>query len=147
MSEAKGYDDSPPRNGAIFFYAVLTVVVLIGVKFLLDSYFMSTMEGEVYEKVLSVGMEQVAEKRAKDQATLESSGLGAAMQVLAQRGRAASPKIAPKSGQGQPEVAGWSQLGREVAPAKTSEAEAATEEPSADAGHAQPEAAEEGVAH
>ena len=28
MANAKGYDDSPPRNGVILFYTVLAVVVL-----------------------------------------------------------------------------------------------------------------------
>jgi hypothetical protein len=62
---AKGYDDSPPRNGIIFFYTILTVFTLIGVKFLLDSYFFGMMEGEYFDKVYSRGMEEVAAVRQR----------------------------------------------------------------------------------
>lgn len=110
----KEYDDSPPRNGIIFFYSVLTVFFLIGVKFLLDSYFAKTMDSEIHEKVLTRGMEQVATMRAKEKETLERSGISAAIKTLAQRGRSASPLIAPTSGQGKPEIQGWTQLGRQV---------------------------------
>jgi len=121
----KEYDDSPPRNGIIFFYSVLTVFLLIGVKFLLDSYFVKTMDSEVHEKVLTRGLEQVATMRANEKETLERSGISAAMKSIAQRGRSASPLIAPASGQGQPEVQGWTQLGRQVAGAPAAPAEAA----------------------
>ena len=69
------YDDSPPRNGIIFFYTVLTVFLLIGVKFLLDSYFVKTMDSEIHEKVLTRGLEQVAKPCARARRrTLERSG-------------------------------------------------------------------------
>jgi hypothetical protein len=113
---AKGYDDSPPRNGIIFFYTVLTVFFLIGVKLLLDSYFANMMNAEKYEKVYSRGMEEVLAVRAKERATLEKGSLpiADAKKLLALRGRGASPLIAPNSGQGQEAIAGWSQLKREV---------------------------------
>jgi len=110
----KEYDDSPPRNGIIFFYSVLTVFLLIGVKFLLDSYFAKTMDSELHEKVMTRGMEQVATMRSKEKETLERSGISGAMKAMAQRGRTMSPMIAPVSGQGMPEVQGWTQLGRKV---------------------------------
>lgn len=122
-SVKKQYDDSPPRNGIIFFYAVLTVFLLIGVKFLLDSYFVKTMDSEIHEKVLTRGLEQVANMRASEKETLERSGISSAMKTIAQRGRTASPLIAPASGQGKPEVQGWTQLQRQVAaPAAPAEA-------------------------
>lgn len=114
MSDTKGYDDSPPRNGVIFFYTVLTVAVLVGVKFLLDSYFAVTMESELHAKVLSQGLEEVAQKKAQEREALEQAGLDRAMQLLAQRGRTAASAIAPASGQGKPQVGGWSQLAREL---------------------------------
>jgi hypothetical protein len=113
----KGYDDSPPRNGVIFFYTVLTLFVLVGVKLLLDSYFVRTMESEVHDKVLTRGLDRVAELRAKEKETLERSGIDGAIKTLAQRGRTASPLIVPLSGQGKPAVAGWSQLPRAQAAA------------------------------
>ena len=108
----KGYDDSPPRNGLIFFYAVLTLFFLLGAKLLLDSYFVKTMEAEIHDKVLTRGLEEVATMRAKEKATLERSGIDGAIKLLSQRGRTASPLIVPQSGQGKPQVPGWSQLPR-----------------------------------
>jgi hypothetical protein len=129
---AKGYDDSPPRNGIIFFYTVLTVFMLIGVKFLLDSYFYSMMTGEIQEKVLSRGMAEVVAVREKEKATLDkgSMPIDQAMKLLGQRGRSASPVIAPSSGQGVPAIDGWSQLKRASAEAaKAPEAAPAPEAP------------------
>jgi hypothetical protein len=117
-SSSKGYDDSPPRNGVIFFYTVLTVFVLVGVKLLLDSYFVKTMEGEVRDKVLTRGMEEVATLRAKEKETLERTGIASAMKTLAQRGRTASPLIVPQSGQGKASGPGWTQLPRAQAAAE-----------------------------
>jgi len=119
-AESKGYDESPPRNGVIFFYAVLTCLMLVGVRFLLDSYFAKTMDAEVQAKVLTVGLDEVKDKKASEKAKLEQDGIEAAMKAVAQRGRAASPLIGSESGKDKPEVQGWSQLGRqvgEVAPA------------------------------
>ena len=112
----KEYDDSPPRNGVIFFYSVLTVFLLIGVKFLLDSYFVKTMDSEIHEKVLTRGLEQVANMRASEKETLERSGISSAIKTIAQRGRTASAVIAPAVAKGdQPEVQGWTQLQRKIA--------------------------------
>ena len=111
MSTAKEYDDSPPRNGVIFFYTVLTVFVLIGVKFLLDSYFAKTMDGEIHDKVLTRGMEEVEALKANERAELEKS-IQQAKNQYAASGR--SGLIAPSSGREKPEVQGWTQLGRKV---------------------------------
>ena len=139
---AKGYDDSPPRNGIIFFYTVLTVFMLIGVKFLLDSYFASMMNAEYYEKVYSRGMAEVAAVRAKEAETLQKGAMpiGQAMKLLAQRGRGVSPVIAPAGGHGVPGVAGWSQLKRDVGEAPQAPAAPAPEAPA-------PEAPAPGTAH
>lgn len=120
----KGYDEGQPRNGTIAFYAVLTVFTLVGVKFMLDSYFERSMETEYYDKVYSRGMEEVQAVREKEQAELAKGGLSDAMKSLAQRGRAAAPSITPESGAGKGEVQGWSKLGREVAPAPAAPAPA-----------------------
>jgi hypothetical protein len=109
----KGYDDSPPRNGVIFFYSVLTVVLLIGVDFLLDSYFAKVMDTEIHDKVLTVGLDEAIETRAQERALLEKSGIDNAIRAISQRGRSASPAIASESGAGKPAVPGWSQLKRE----------------------------------
>jgi hypothetical protein len=131
MAATKGYDDSPPRNGIIFFYTILTVFMLVGVKFLLDSYFFSMMTAEYQEKVWSRGMDEVRAVREREAEALRKGAMpiDQAMRTLGQRGRKASPLITPEGGQGAPEVAGWSQLKRQVeAPAaEPSEAEAPTE--------------------
>jgi hypothetical protein len=111
MSLSKEYDDSPPRNGVIFFYTVLTVFVLIGVKFLLDSYFAKTMDGEIHDKVLTRGMEEVTALKASERAELDRT-IQQAKNQYASTGR--SGLIAPSSGREKPEVQGWTQLGRKV---------------------------------
>lgn len=126
---AKEYDDSPPRNAIIAFYAVLTVFCLVGVKFLLDSYFVKTMDAEIHDKVLTQGFDEVNELKAKEQANLADSIAAAKKQVAV--GRSASALIRPASGEGKPEVPGWSQLGRKVeaAPAPAAPAPEATPAP------------------
>ena len=111
---AKGYDDSPPRNGVIFFYTVLTVFFLFGAQQLLNSYFAKMMDNEYTEKVYTVGLEKAAQAKARDRETLEKSGIESAMRLYAQRGRSASAIIQNESGAGKPEITGWSQLKREV---------------------------------
>jgi hypothetical protein len=111
MSTAKEYDDSPPRNGVIFFYTVLTVFVLIGVKFLLDSYFAKTMDSEIHDKVLTRGMEEVTAQRSSERSELDKT-IQQAKNQYAAGGRAGL--IASGSGRDKPEVQGWTQLGRKV---------------------------------
>ena len=150
MAEAsKGYDDSPPRNGVIAFYTVLTVAVLIGTDFLLDSYFAKMMDAEVHEKILTSGLDKAYETRAREQEALEKSGISTAMRTIAQQGRGSSPVIAPESGANKGEVQGWSQLKRQVAePAKPAAASPTDATPAPDgtppaapAGQAAPPAA------
>lgn len=131
MTTAKEYDDSPPRNGVIFFYTVLTVIVLIAIKFLLDSYFAKTMDDEVHDKVLTRGMEEVREMRAREAAALDPKTLNSAKAVYSRSGR--TGVLAPASGQGKPEVQGWTQLGRQVAPPVAPAAPEAPTEPAAPA--------------
>jgi hypothetical protein len=116
MATAKGYDDSPPRNGIIFFYTVLAVFMLIGVKFLLDSYFASMMNAEMYEKIYSRGMEQVAAVREKEAQQLQKGNvpIEQAIRLIAQRGRGASPLITPEGSPVAPEISGWSQMKRNL---------------------------------
>jgi hypothetical protein len=138
MAATKGYDDSPPRNGIIFFYTVLTVFMLVGVKFLLDSYFANMMGAEVHEKVLSRGMAEVAAVRAKEADQLKGGSLpiDQAIRLIGQRGRGASALIAPQSGAGAAEISGWSQLkraGAQAAPAPATNEAAAPAAPEAPA--------------
>lgn len=116
---AKGYDDSPPRNGVIFFYSVLTVVFLFGVQQMLDSYFAKMMDAEFQEKVYTRGLDTAVEAKAADQAALEKSGIEDAKRLYIARGRSASAVIQVESGSNKPAIGGWSQLKREapVAPA------------------------------
>ena len=111
---AKGYDDSPPRNGVIFFYSVLTVVFLFGVQRMLNSYFATMMDNEFQEKVYTRGLEAAVEAKAADQAALEKSGIEAAKRLYIQRGRSASAAIQTESGANKPAIGGWSQLKREI---------------------------------
>jgi hypothetical protein len=120
MEHAKPYDTGQPRNGTIFFYAILTLVLLGLLDFALRSYFGKMMDAEYHQKVAIRGLEQVENMRAKETATLQKTGLDRAMQSLAQRGRTGSTAIAPESGAGKAAVTGWTQL--RPAPAPTAEA-------------------------
>jgi hypothetical protein len=121
MAAIKGYDDSPPRNGTIFFYTVLTVFLLILVKILLDSYFAKMMDSEVHDKVLTRGMEEVQAMRATEKEQLEqgSMSIEAAMKQVAQRGRTGIPEVMPKKGEGLAPIEGWREMKRTVAPGPT----------------------------
>ena len=112
---AKGYDDSPPRNGVIFFYSILTVVFLFGAQQLLNSYFGTMMEAEFHDKVYTVGLEGAADAKAHDEAELAKFDIEAAKRLYVQRGRSASPVIASESGANKPAIGGWTQLKRDVA--------------------------------
>jgi hypothetical protein len=113
---SEAYDDSPPRNGTIFFYALLTVFLLVCIKFLLDSYFFKMMDMEVQEKILTQGMDEVVAMRATEQKQTDS--VKAAMSSLAQRGRNAMPELKP-TGMVAPSEQGWREMQRTtpVAPA------------------------------
>jgi hypothetical protein len=111
---AKGYDDSPPRNGVIFFYSILTVVFLFGAQQLLNSYFGAMMAAELHEKVDIVGLQGAIDAKAHDQAELAKFDIEAAKRLYVQRGRSASPVIAPESGANKAAIGGWSQLKRDV---------------------------------
>jgi hypothetical protein len=111
---AKGYDDSPPRNGVIFFYSVLTVVFLFGAQQLLNSYFGKMMDAEFQEKVYTVGLKGAADAKAHDQAELAKFDIEAAKRLYVQRGRSASAVITPEPGANKPAIGGWTQLQRNV---------------------------------
>lgn len=111
---AKGYDDSPPRNGVIFFYSLLTVAFLFGAQQLLNSYFGKMMNAEFQEKVFTVGLQGAVDAKAHDQAELAKFDIEAAKRLYVQRGRSASPVIAPESGANKPGIGGWTQLKRDV---------------------------------
>jgi hypothetical protein len=111
---AKGYDDSPPRNGVILFYTILTVVSLFGVAQLLKSYFATIMNGEFETKVFTVGLAETAEFKAQEQEQLQKSGIGNAIKQYAARGHAASPVLRSESGANKPTITGWSQLKHDV---------------------------------
>jgi hypothetical protein len=129
----QAYDDSPPRNGTILFYTVLTVFLLVCVKFLLDSYFSRMMDAEIHDKVLTVGMEEVQAMRASEKQKLEQGAMPieSAMKTLAQRGRMAMPEIQPKSGPNAPAIEGWREMKRSVAPAAAAAAPTSAPAPEA----------------
>src|SRR5688500_3559061 len=104
---SEAFDDSPPRNGTIFFYALLTVFLLVCVKFLLDSYFTKMMDTEVHDKILTQGIDDVAAMRAAEREHRDD--VKTAMGSLAQRGRGAMPQIKPANMVAPPEQ-GWREL-------------------------------------
>lgn len=104
-------DDSPPRNKLIITYAIVCVVLLIGLKFGLDWYYLDMTEGErartvsVIDKYASpIGQQRAVEVTKLDDAP---TSLEAAMHALEQRGRTATDDVSPTPSSDQGAVAGW----------------------------------------
>jgi hypothetical protein len=120
-------DDTPPRNGVIFFYTVLAVLTLIGLKFVMDS-FLDTTRRAVRAQHLeeSVASEALAQHREASQEALRSGDMpiDQAMQQLAERGRGAFPQIRPFASADQGAREGWNRRGPAASPVSPEPSEA-----------------------
>lgn len=104
-------DQSPPRNNLILSIAVVTVIILIGLKFVFDSYFSDMMEAVAAAKVPTP--EEVVQLHAEEQKKLTTSPavpIDQAMQMLASKGRMGSADITPQPSNDLGAVAGWAHL-------------------------------------
>ena len=112
-------DDAPPQNGLIFFYTVLTVLSLIGLKFAMDSFLDSSrraVQGAHIED--SVGSRHLEERREEAREALSSGTMpiDQAITQLAERGRGAFPQVRPSASEDRGAREGWARRGPAAAP-------------------------------
>jgi len=104
-------DQSPPRLQLIISIAVGTVVVLVGLKFVFDSYFTNVWEGEEQSKLVTP--DEVNAMRADQIAKLTNGPavpIDQAMSMIATKGRLSSTLITPQPSDDLGAVTGWSHL-------------------------------------
>jgi hypothetical protein len=116
-------DNSPPRIQPIAITAFIAVLVLVGLKFVFDSYYLAMFEAEEYRKVGSVEPSQLLALRAAEKKSFAAAPVPIDRAIdLVVKGRA-DPMPDPKAGDITPQpsadnapLIGWASLGR-VAPA------------------------------
>ncbi|GAB4198008.1 MAG: hypothetical protein OHK0013_06690 [Sandaracinaceae bacterium] len=112
-------DDTPPRNGVIFFYTVLVVLTLICLKFVMDSFLDSSRRAiRAQHLERSRANELLAEHREREREALGSGEMpiDRAMRELAQRGRGAFPQVRPFPSTDRGALEGWNRRGPTEAP-------------------------------
>jgi hypothetical protein len=107
-------DNSPPRNKIIFVGAIVTVAILILLKFAFDSYFIMMMEGEAAAKMATP--EELHALHADEQKRLTQSPLpiDQAMGQVA-KGRDTNPLITPQPSPDEAPLLGWAKGTRALA--------------------------------
>ncbi len=111
-------DDSRPKIRMLLTIGIVAVFILVGIKFVLDSYYLDMTEG--YEKQLLPKTELLDKTRAEQRATIDNGQNGAipvsvAMQTLAAKGRDnASVAITPQPSDDIEPLKGWAKLKRDV---------------------------------
>jgi hypothetical protein len=104
-------DQSPPRLRVIISIALGTVVVLVSLKFILQSYFTDVMEEAIASKF--VGPDEVNALHASEAAKLTNGPaipIDQAMSQLASQGRLGSTLIAPQPSEDTAALTGWAHL-------------------------------------
>ncbi|MGB0678703.1 MAG: hypothetical protein ACPGUV_03480, partial [Polyangiales bacterium] len=103
------HDTTLPRSNLIWFYAVLSVVVLFVLKFVFDSYFIAQIEAEQFSKQARSGERANARRKSRELRQLDQGAMpvSTAMQQLARRGRMAAPAIAPIDSADLGALTGW----------------------------------------
>jgi hypothetical protein len=115
-------DKSEPRVGLIFRIGLLVIVLLVGIRGALISYFGNIASAEEQRKFGEVVPEALNNLRADEEQRLKGGAMpiDKAMQDLAARGRmAASPDIVPSASKDLGPLQGWSKMPGEVPPAMT----------------------------
>jgi hypothetical protein len=111
-------DDSRPKVRMLLTIGIVSVFLLLGVKFVLDSYYLDMTES--YEHSLLPKAELLDQTRAEQRAAINDGQNGAipvsvAMQTLASKGRDnASSAITPQPSDDIDALKGWAKLKRDV---------------------------------
>jgi hypothetical protein len=111
-------DDTPPRNRVIFAYTVMSVIALVALGFLFDSYMdISRRESRRLNVEGSWTSEALATYREEQRAALERgrTPIDRAIADLARQDRRAFPLIRPTTSEDQGPLVGWSQLPQRAA--------------------------------
>ncbi len=112
-------DDSPPQNGLIFFYTVLTVCALIGLKFTMD-WFLDHSRRETRAGLLeeSVASGRLEEHRQHARETLSGGErpIDRVIGDLAERGRGAFPQVRPYPSADRGALEGWNRRAPQASP-------------------------------
>ena len=108
-------DDSKPKIRMLLTIGIVSVMLLTGIKFVLDSYYLDMTEG--YARSMLPKTEQLDQTRKEQTSALEKSDvpIGAAMQTLAQKGRDnAGADITPQPSDDIDALKGWAKTKHEV---------------------------------
>jgi hypothetical protein len=111
-------DDTTPKVRMLLTIGVVAVSLLLGVKFVLDSYYLDQTEG--YEHSLLPKTELLTQTRTEQHAALDKGESGnipvsVAMQTLASKGRDnASAVITPEPSEDVDPLKGWAKLPRQL---------------------------------
>lgn len=113
-------DNSAPRNSVIVVVAFVTVLLLVGLKFALDSYFITMTEETAHSKLVSP--EQLIQHREAEKKALTSGSMSieSAMAELTRRGRenlnANGVDLAPRQTDDTGALTGWAKMPRALPP-------------------------------
>jgi hypothetical protein len=109
------FEDSTPKVRMLLTIGIVSVLLLVGIKFVLDSYYLDMTE--TYEKSLLPKTELLDKTRAEQRAALDNGAIpvSVAMQQLAAKGRDnASTDITPQPTDDVDALKGWQKLKHEV---------------------------------
>ncbi len=102
-------DHTPPRSQLIVLYGVLSVLVLVALKFVLDSYYTNLTDAQVASKVLKVPARELkaimAEQRRQLQAGVMS--IDHAKLLYIKEGRMGLSALSPQASTDPRPLAGW----------------------------------------
>ena len=134
-------DNSPPRVRAIFITAVIAFMILVGLKFVFDSYYVTMFEEEEFLKIGSTQSKQLADLRAGEKKNLANSAMpiDRAMMLLAKsrdEASAAGPDggVTPIQSTDTAALIGWAKLPHDLTPAETAAVDAGANMAIADGG-------------
>src|SRR5258708_6223189 len=107
-------DDSKPKVRMLLTIGIVSVFLLLGIKFVLDSYYLDMTEH--YEHAMLPKTGELDQARAEQRSTIEKSDIpiSIAMQTLSQKGRDnAGAVITPQPSDDVDPLKGWNKLKHE----------------------------------
>ena len=145
-------DDSRPKVRMLFTIGVVAVFLLLGIKFVLDSYYFDMTETYEHTLIPPTTLRDETKKEQLDAIDKGQSGtipVSVAMQMLESPGRDnASPVITPEPSEDLDPLKGWAKLKHEVhLPPQTTTATPQGETAPPDAGAPHVPAGDAGAAH
>lgn len=127
-------DDTRPKVRMLLTIGVVSVFLLLGVKFVLDSYYLDMTETYEHTLIPPTTLRDETKKEQLDKVDHGQIPVSAAMQMLVSKGREADPEIAPQQSEDLDPLKGWAKLKHEVTLPPQTTAPAPTTNEAADAG-------------